>query len=348
MAVDLALCGEAWGAEEEEASRKAGFPRPFVGNAGKLLNTVLAAAGVDRTRCLVTNVFNLRPPENKLKEILVPKKEAAEGWPAVQRGGYLSPDLETHVLRLYREVLEAKPRVIVPLGATAVWAFSGATNIMQRRGHISHWRGIPVIPTFHPAAVLRRYQWFVPVLADIKKAFRYMNGQLELEKIDGNPTPTLTQIDAFIKKLPPGRPVVVDIETAPKFRSITSVGFGNAKYGMCVPFADPSKPGNNYWKTVNEELHAWELLKGMLEDPALPKIVHHGIAYDLPWLVNTMGIRVSGQIYDTRILHAAKWTEMAHDLGQVAASWCLFPPWKAQWKSSKDTAPSGGEDGDGE
>ena len=54
-----ALVGDYWGADEERESKRLGRPSPFVGAAGEILNSALAAAGLLRSECLITNVFNI-------------------------------------------------------------------------------------------------------------------------------------------------------------------------------------------------------------------------------------------------------------------------------------------------
>ena len=126
--------GEAPGFEED----KTGLP--FVGKAGKLLDKMLAAIGLDRTTAYIINVLPWRPPENRNPEMT----EVAKCIPFMRR------HIELHA-----------PDLIVLLGAVAVRNVLGKTEgIMQTRGkwleyHVAG-RMIPVMPTLHPAYLLRQ------------------------------------------------------------------------------------------------------------------------------------------------------------------------------------------------
>ena len=126
--------GEAPGFEED----KTGLP--FVGKAGKLLDKMLAAIGLDRTSAYIINVLPWRPPENRNPEAT----EVAKCIPFMRR------HIELHT-----------PDLIVLLGAVAVRHVLGRTEgIMQTRGkwleyHVAG-RMIPVMPTLHPAYLLRQ------------------------------------------------------------------------------------------------------------------------------------------------------------------------------------------------
>ena len=128
---DLVFVGEAPGAEEDEQ----GFP--FVGRSGKLLDRlVLEEIGLDRDEFFVMNTLMCRPPGNRDPQ---PDELAAcRGW--------------------FDAKLDAlQPKVIVTLGNFASKALlATATGITKLRGQTYDWRpGITLVPTFHPAAVLR-------------------------------------------------------------------------------------------------------------------------------------------------------------------------------------------------
>ena len=80
----VAFVGEAPGTEEEALGK------PFVGPAGRLFNSLLARAGIERSECLITNVFDYKLPKNDVKNICVPKRDDTLNHPvAVDRGAYL-------------------------------------------------------------------------------------------------------------------------------------------------------------------------------------------------------------------------------------------------------------------
>jgi len=121
------LVGEAPGADEDDQGL------PFVGRAGQLLDKILASAGIDDV--YITNVVKCRPPENRL-----PKKEEVEAcWPY-----------------LVRQIELIKPRIIVCLGALATQQLvHPQAKITMVHGKIYTKGGIKIVPTYHPAALLR-------------------------------------------------------------------------------------------------------------------------------------------------------------------------------------------------
>jgi uracil-DNA glycosylase len=127
----IVFVGEGPGADEDAQ----GFP--FVGKAGQLLDRMITAMGLERDDVYVCNVVKCRPPDNRKPE----ESEMAACRP------YLTEQLEL-----------LQPKVIVALGATAVQGLLGLTlGITRLRGQWRLYQGkIPVMPTFHPAYLLRQ------------------------------------------------------------------------------------------------------------------------------------------------------------------------------------------------
>ena len=127
---DLCFVGEGPGADEDAQ----GFP--FVGAAGQLLDKMIAAMGYRRDEVYICNIVKCRPPSNRKPE----PEEMASCMP------YLTQQLAL-----------IQPKVIVALGATAVQGLFGTTEgITRLRGKWKLYKGaIPLMPTFHPAYLLR-------------------------------------------------------------------------------------------------------------------------------------------------------------------------------------------------
>ena len=145
---DLMFVGEAPGADEDEQ----GFP--FVGRAGKLLTDIIIAMGFQREQVCIGNINRCRPPENRKPE----------------------PD-ETAACRpfILREIAVIKPKVIVVLGATAAHnLLQVSTPISKLRGNFQDYFGVKVMPTFHPAYLLRDPHKKKEVWDDMKKVRDYL------------------------------------------------------------------------------------------------------------------------------------------------------------------------------
>lgn len=145
----LVCVGEAPGAKEDETGR------PFVGQAGQLLNKILAAIDLNREDVFICNVLKHRPPGNRN-----PRPEEVEAC---------SP-------YLIRQLELIKPKVIVAFGTFAAQTLLNTkTPIGQLRGLMHRYHGIPLVVTYHPAALLRNPAWKRPTWEDVKFARRILD-----------------------------------------------------------------------------------------------------------------------------------------------------------------------------
>ena len=153
----LCFIGEGPGADEDVQ----GFP--FVGKAGQLLDKMIGALGLSRDEIYVCNIVKCRPPDNRKP---TPEEMAA-----------CLPYLEQQLQLL-------QPEVIVALGATAVEGLLGISEgITRMRGKWKLYRGkIPVMPTFHPAYLLRNPPAKLPVWEDMCEVLRHMGRPVPAKK----------------------------------------------------------------------------------------------------------------------------------------------------------------------
>ncbi len=127
----LMFVGEGPGADEDEQGE------PFVGRAGKKLNEMIRAIGLERHDVYIANIVKCRPPGNRAPE----PDEVATCSPF-----------------LFRQIEIISPTVIVALGSPAAKTLLDTkAGITALRGRFGSFRGIPVMPTFHPAYLLRNY-----------------------------------------------------------------------------------------------------------------------------------------------------------------------------------------------
>jgi uracil-DNA glycosylase family 4 len=131
----LMFVGEAPGADEDEQGE------PFVGRAGQLLTKIIQATGLSRADVYIANILKCRPD--------TPGQSAGNRKP--------TPDeMATCIPYLHEQIDLIRPKVLVALGATAVEGLLGKTlGIMKLRGNWQTYRGTPLMPTFHPAYLLR-------------------------------------------------------------------------------------------------------------------------------------------------------------------------------------------------
>ena len=128
-AAELMFIGEGPGRDEDAQGR------PFVGRAGQLLRKIIAAMTFREDEVYIANMVKCRPPDNR-----VPHQE----------------EIEACRPYLIRQIELIRPRVIVTLGRTPTDSFApGREGMTARRGKFGDYRGIPVMPTFHPSYLVR-------------------------------------------------------------------------------------------------------------------------------------------------------------------------------------------------
>ena len=153
----MMIVGEAPGAQEDNSGR------PFVGPAGRLLDKALSLVGISRPSVFITNVVKCRPPENR-----VPRFD----------------EVRSCLPYLVAQLTIVKPKVVVTMGATATIYVSNLPTSMLRRPKskpVSELRGKTftltlggasyiIVPTYHPAAVLRNRRLWEYLVEDLRKA----------------------------------------------------------------------------------------------------------------------------------------------------------------------------------
>jgi uracil-DNA glycosylase family 4 len=135
LEAELMFVGEAPGADEDEQGE------PFVGKAGQLLTKIIQTMGLGRDTVYIANILKCRPD--------TPGQSAGNRKPTAD-------EMQTCIPYLHEQIDLIKPKVLVALGATAVEGLLGKTaGITKLRGNWQTYRGIPLMPTYHPAYLLR-------------------------------------------------------------------------------------------------------------------------------------------------------------------------------------------------
>ena len=138
----LMLVGEGPGATEDATGR------PFVGQAGKLLDDILEAIDVPRETVYITNIVKCRPPQNRKP---------------------LPDEIAACIPYLHRQIDVIRPKVLLALGGTAGEAMLGVRKSLgELRTRVHSFNGIPLVVTYHPAALLRNPNWKKPTWDDVR------------------------------------------------------------------------------------------------------------------------------------------------------------------------------------
>lgn len=329
----VAAIGEAGGREE------AAQARPFVGQSGRLLRMALTQAGIAEDRVMFANVFGCQPPENDLKAFTVPRTKLPAdyppGLPALQQGRYVHPAWFGEVERLRQELVALAPHLVVALGNTACWALFGEPpKISKVRGApraASLVPGLKVLPTYHPAAVLRNAGLYPILLADLHKAAY----EAQFREVRRPPrwigiAPGLEAIEAFVEEClakPPPWPIGFDIETSTKggSRQITCLSIAPApNLALVVPFVN--RDGSSFWADTASEARAWRAVFAFLTSP-VPKVLQNG-SYDSSWVWDLFRVPTRGWVHDTLFEHHARYPELPRSLGFLGSLYTLETAWK--------------------
>jgi DNA polymerase len=140
---ELMLIGEAPGEQEDQQGR------PFVGKAGQLLDKILKAIEFEREEIFIANILKCRPPNNR---------------------DPLPEEIEQCIPHLIKQIAMIQPGIILALGRIAAQTLLNTTQSLNQLREKKHeFQGIPLLVTFHPAALLRNPQWKRNTWEDVKR-----------------------------------------------------------------------------------------------------------------------------------------------------------------------------------
>jgi uracil-DNA glycosylase len=310
----LMIVGEAPGAEEELHGE------PFIGAAGKELNSWLRAGDIRRDDVFVTNVCKQRPPGNKIDEWLRPAKKSKkllpEGW-SEARGMWYAPPVADGLAELEREIADVKPRCIVALGNTPLWALTGETGITEWRGSQLMQGNAALIPMLHPAAVLRQYSWHDLCIHDIKRrVVSSLAGPVSAPQPSHLVNPAAAFVVNWFRSVEAGQWVAVDLET----------GGGGI---LCFGFASSNEEALVFDLSRYMASEAFEIDAEMRRTLTRAFVVGQSTcAYDAAWFDWKLNFPLRTD-FDTYIAQSVLWPGEPRDLQYLASLHCEhYRKWK--------------------
>ena len=230
------IVGEAPGEAEATTGRV------FSGRAGKLLDTLLDEAGLDRSEVYVTNVVKCRPPENRRPDRV---------------------EFESCRIYLEREAKAVNPRYVLLLGNAALQAVARKSGITSKRGvrltvKDPVWAHRQIMATFHPAYILRNPGQHSTLAEDVKRFARMMRGEFQVVPVRSkyvNSVEGVKWLRRQLEGLPPSSVVSYDVENRgrPWEREWDIVCLGVSWDGQTtyvVPLSHPESPFRSRWRDI--------------------------------------------------------------------------------------------------
>lgn len=313
--------------------------RPLIGPSGYALRSMLNTIGVNLDDCRKCNVFSRRPPNNNLAAGYgtdVPSaRSRALGALGRNPTFWLADEHFPELARLRDEIDAVNPNIIIALGNTACWALGLTGGISDIRGYVYQTqevaghplsRPFKVLPTYHPAMILRQWSHRTIAISDLEKArveaadptFTPDSAELWL-------SPSLEDLATFRARFIQGAShVATDVET--KKGQITCVSFAPAPtISLCVPFwIEGASP--HYWDSLEDEVAAWRWCAEILEDRAIVKVMQNGL-YDTQYFAKH-GIKPQNCTEDTMLQHHSLYSELQKGLGFLGSIYASVPSWK--------------------
>lgn len=290
----LMVVGEAWGEYEDRAKT------PFVGPSGSELNRMLNEVGILRSQVYCTNLVNARPPNNDIGQWIALKKKDITAKHVLLRDRYVLPQIVEGYKCLMAEIEMVQPNLILALGGTAMWSLTGKWGILRWRG--SQLRHDPydhktykiegsisspaitaalqrsmeeivlrpkVIPSIHPAAVLREWSLRPTVVADFRRASRHLESrEYDLPSWNFIIRPSFDTVigtlQALLRLLDKEEVWLdFDLETDIITKHIRCAGISwSRSEALCIPFTCSDRR-EGYW-SADEELEIIWLLRHTL------------------------------------------------------------------------------------
>lgn len=277
----VAIVGEAPGSQEDKTGK------PFVGASGSLLFDVLGKYGILRRHCYITNVLKTRPPKNNFGVYYEDSKHTRAKTTLLEARD-----------EVRRELREVNPNVTITLGSEALKAVTGKTKISDWRGSIIIVPEIgKVVPTYHPAAILRQWDNRGIFAFDLERAVT-MAGSPSYTP----PSPEVTICETledvrvwtdYLKRYPR---LAFDIELY--FTRISCISFcGEPGKAVVIPLL---KGQSHYWNSIEREEVISKVGEVLTCDA---EKIGQNATFDVTTIAALWGIDTRNFLWDTMIMH---------------------------------------------
>jgi hypothetical protein len=235
---------------------------------------MLQEVGILRSECYVSNLINARPPDNDLTRWIPGRKADVHSRHVSLKGKWVEPWVVQGYESLKKEIALVRPNIIVAFGNYALWALTGEWGITKWRGSQLHagvdllppdLKRIKVIPTIHPASVLREWKQRAAVVNDLRRAAseRWTDSYQNVPDYQFTIVPTFRQVQETLSwllyTLEAGVPLWVELDLETRTGHIGCIGLSwSTTEAICIPFMQRGKP-EGYWALEEETWIIWTI-----------------------------------------------------------------------------------------
>lgn len=338
----IMIVAEAPGAEEERAGK------PFVGASGQELTRMLHEAGIIRSECFITNVCRFRPPNNEIEHFIPVKKSDITADCIYLHDRYVKPIIFEGYQDLLREIAACKPHIIVACGNVSMWALTGKWGITSWRGSLLEGFAVPgldyrpkVIPTYHPAAILRQWDWRVVGVQDLRRAKKESESKELVKpayKFWVRPTyrEVMERLDGLYEECERG-PVDLAVDLETRRKHIACIGLGwSQEEAMCIPLMD-TKKRDGYWLEEEEAEIVYTLSR--LLTHANCRVIGQNFLYDAQYIWKHWKF-IPNVTWDTMMAHHLMFVFLPKGLHFLSSLYCdNHVYWKDEGKEWNPDVP---------
>ena len=347
----IAIVGESHGEDEDRQQQ------PFVGRSGQELNKILSECGLDRDAIFCTNVVPEQPYNNDMWRFFHPTVEGRKfGHPEV-RGLYPKENVLAGLNRLYSQLDEVQPELIIGFGNYALWAltddcFSVGDNEKRKvPTGIINWRGsqiytrhslgsVPLLPTIHPAAIFNTWPWRYSIKHDLSRRLpKIFNGGWQEPDRNFIIAPSYDQVREYLGELLihlNAEPIDLSVDLETRNRHIACCSFaweGSSWDAISIPFMEATNP-EGYWPE-EQEVPIVKVICDILTHPNC-HIVGQNFLYDAQYIARDWGVIVLCA-FDTMLMHHVCWPGTPMSLLYLSSLYCYHHHnWKTEGSIEDD------------
>ena len=294
--------------------------RPFIGDAGQLLNKLLASAGIFRDSCYLTNVIKQRPASNDISSFI------KFGKTVVTKTAIY----EEHYANFVAEMQSCTANVVIALGNVALYALTEKLGISKQRGSILEatrdFGYRKVIPTYHPAGAIRQYLWSHMISFDLVRALEEScTGVIPKYNDEFGLDPGYLAVINYLDYFQTCPTIAFDIEVTREEVSHISFAISPTKC-LVIPFFSE---GKHVWNP-DQEMEIWRRIAYLLEDKSVVKLGQN-LAFDSSFLFNRYGIQVN-MMQDTMVAMAIRFPDFPKGLDFITSIYTKRPYYKDDGK----------------